>query len=298
MELTKSLWHRAVLLDKEFSRRGEKLSRKVLQDALMIPQALSQHVIFSLENQEIIRFEAESFNAGGQRGILFADHHIPFGDKLCMETILSFADEFKPDFIIILGDLIDFYEISTFITDPAKRDTNGEIKATKAFLEHLRSRYPDAEIYYKEGNHEYRLERFIIKNAAQIYSLISDLLTVKLNIEELKIKYITEPFRIGKLWFLHGHEKPAGSYNPEYICNVMWKYVHDHFIVGHFHRQQKKIFKDIGGQTYWTASVGYSAGALDYAPLNQWTQGFISIQFDDSGAFRAQQYDVLNGVIY
>lgn len=298
MQIDKNLWFRTITLEREFSRRGESISRGKLQDALQIPQAQAQDLIFALENKDVIRATPDTFEADGERALILADVHIPFQDKLCVDAIMEYGLEYKPTTIIIDGDLIDFYQISRFVKNPQKKSTSTEIEETKKFLTEMRHNFPDAKILYKSGNHEDRLEHYICQSATQIYDLVSDLLPVKLNLAGLNIQYLTEPFAVGKLWVLHGHEKPGGSYNPEYVCNVMWKYIHDHFIVGHFHRKQQKTFKNISGHTFWTGSLGYCAGAMDYAILNQWTQGFCTVDFSRDGNFRAYNHEISDGEIF
>lgn len=298
MKLNREIWNRALTLEREFIRRGEEVSRIKLQESLQIPQAEAQHIIFALDNKDIIKSTPDTFQADDKKLIVFSDVHIPFQDDLAIQTMLEFAEEYRPDIIVILGDLIDFYQISTFVKNPAKKSVKIEIDETRKFLTELRRMFPDARIIFKTGNHEDRLEKYIFQNAKQIADLVSDLLPIQLNLSALNIEYMTEPFSIGKLWFLHGHEKPGGAYNPEYITNVMWNYIYDHFIVGHFHRKQQKTFKNISGDTFWTGALGYLAGAMDYAILNKWTQGFCTVQYSSNGHFRAENREIANGEIF
>lgn len=286
------------MLEREFIRRGEEISRLKIQDSFQISQAEAQHIIFALDNKDIIKSNPDIFQADGQRLLIFSDVHYPFQDDLALNAMIEFALEYKPDIFVLLGDIIDFYQISTFVKNPGKKSVKKEIEETKKFLTELRHHFPDARIIYKTGNHEDRLEKYIFQKAKEIHDLISDLLPNELGLKDLKIEYMTEPFAIGKLWFLHGHEKPGGAYNPEYICNVIWQYVHDHFIVGHFHRKQQKTFKNISGDTFWTGALGYLAGQMDYAILNKWTQGFCTVDYSSNGHFRATNREILNGEIF
>lgn len=298
MKLSREIWNRAIMLEREFIRRGEEISRSKIQESLQISQAEAQHIIFALDNKDIIKSNPDVFHADDKKLAVFSDVHIPFQDDLALNAMIEFLQEYKPDIILLLGDVIDFYQISTFIKNPAKKSVKSEIEETKTFLAELRYLFPDAQIIYKTGNHEDRLEKFIFQNAKQIADLISDLLPLQLGLKELDIEYKTEPFAIGKLWFLHGHEKPGGAYNPEYITNVMWQYIHDNFIVGHFHRKQQKTFKNISGDTFWTGALGYLAGEMDYAILNKWTQGFCTVDYSQSGHFRANNHEILQGEIF
>jgi hypothetical protein len=142
------------------------------------------------------------------------------------------------------------------------------------------------------------MERYIFKQAPQLADLTEGLLEDKLELPELNIEYVINPFQIGRLWHLHGHEKTGGSYNAEYITNVLWSYVLDNFIAAHFHRSQQKIFKSIDGSAYWTGVVGYLATELDWARLNKWTKGFGIVRYDDNWNFRAELKTILNGEVY
>ena len=42
------------------------------------------------------------------------DIHIPFQDKLTLNVLYKFLADFKPSQIVIAGDMLDFYELSSF----------------------------------------------------------------------------------------------------------------------------------------------------------------------------------------
>lgn len=297
MKITKDLWSRA-LTAKEYSKRnGIKFGRMGLSNALEISNRTADYLLFAIDNKHIIRFNPTDIECTSGKELIFNDVHFPFQDDLALESVVDFAKDYKPDIITINGDLIDFYKISRFAKVPTNKKVSDEMFQAKEFLQMLRNLFPDAIIHFKEGNHEQRLSRYIMDSAKEIYDLIENLLEEKLRLKELNIQYHRKPFRIGKLWHLHGHEKPGGSYNPEYITNVMWKYIHDHFIVAHYHRNQKKTFKKITGESFWGGAVGYLAGDLDYALLNNWTQGFATVDYSSNGNFKAQIFDINDGEI-
>lgn len=232
--------------------------------------------------------------------LVIADLHIPYHDPVAVSTVFDYveANYTKPDIVVILGDLLDFYKVSYFAKDPTKMSIKDELDMGYTFLLGLRDEYPDARIIYYEGNHEQRLNRYLMERASEVYELVEGLIEDKLHLDELQIEYVTNPFRIGKLWHLHGHEKAGRGGNPEYITNVIWKYVHDNFIVGHFHRSQEKVFKSIDGTLYWGGAVGHLATTMDYAKLNNWTQGFAIIHYDNTGNFVTELKTIHNGAVY
>lgn len=299
MKLEKSLWIRALRLERNQKAIGEDISRKILQDAFQIPESEARGIIYALENRDTIRLSEDPIGTeNGETCLVMNDLHIPFQDKLSLETVLDYAEKIQPNKIILNGDIIDFYQISRYVRNPSKKSVGQEIKEVKDFLTDLRKRFPVAEIIYTEGNHEKRLEDFIYKNATQISDLIGDLLSTKLGFDQLNIKYEVGPYKIGKLTVIHGHEMPGGSYQPEYVTNVIWNYIYSNFIVAHFHRNQTKTWKNIHNELFWGGAIGYLAGEMEYAKLNKWNQGFGIINFRSNGAFQAEVKAIHEGNLY
>lgn len=88
--------------------------------------------------------------------LVFGDPHIPFQDDRAVDCMIKYAKrEYKPSIIVINGDMLDFYSISTFDKNPSRKETiQDELDTANAFLSDLRSYFPKAKIYYLEGNHE------------------------------------------------------------------------------------------------------------------------------------------------
>lgn len=298
MKLTTTEWGNLLLLEKEFKRRGENLSRENLMKLLHVPLNRARTYQFALENRDVIAFNPMNVEVYEDRTeLILSDLHIPFHDEIAIEAALNYADGFRITDITLLGDFIDFYKISRFTKDPTERSVSEELAIGKAFLTMLTKRFPNAKIRYKMGNHEARLAVYIMSQAKEIYDLVDNLLETRLGLKELGIELITEPFRVGKLWHLHGHEKTGGSYNPEYATNVIWNYVFDHFIAGHFHRGQEKIYKRIDDHIFYGGIVGYLAKELDYAMLNKWTKGFAIVNYASDGMFRVRLHNIFNGQV-
>ncbi len=292
------VWNQLLRMEQEFKKRDEVFSVNKVSDCFKVGRTTAVRWHWALNNRQVIRARHSEVRVNeGERVIIINDIHIPYHDELAVETALSYAESFKPDTIVLNGDVLDFYKISRFIKKPKNHDVDIELAATLVFLQDLRKRFPLARIIYKQGNHEERLERYIIANAVELYSLISNLMIEKLQFKELNIEYKEEFFQLGKLWILHGHEKPAGG-DPEYVTNVIFKYVLDSFIVGHFHRSQVKIYRRISGDSFWGGALGYLAGAMEYAPLNKWNQGVASVIFGKNGTFKPTLKTIQDGVLY
>jgi len=299
MQLTRSLWSRVLQVDGEFTRRGEHLSRRKLKEVFKICEYDARFLHEALQHRDVISLKTDTtFAVPGEVELVLSDIHIPFQDKLALEAVLAYAEKLNPSIITLLGDTIDFYKISRFVKNPLQKSVSAEVKMCRQFLTELRQRFPKARIILYRGNHEERLDHYIMAHAGEIYDLIEGLLENALGLRELNIEYKTEPFKVGKLNHLHGHEKGGGMYNPEYVTNVVFNFVLDSFICGHFHRSQDKVFRRIDKSIFLGLATGYLAGDMEYARLNKWNQGFAMIEYGERGKFRARGFRVMDGEIF
>ena len=106
-----------------------------------------------------------------ERSIVIGDLHIPFQNKQIVDLVVQdFIPYFNPHIVFINGDLLDCWEISKF-EKPLNIHSRlrDEILQTNIFLRDLRKKAPRAKIIYIFGNHEFRFEKFISKNAKELY---------------------------------------------------------------------------------------------------------------------------------
>ena len=105
-----------------------------------------------------------------QRVIVLNDIHIPYHDQKSLAIALAYMKDNKPDVIILNGDIIDCYSVSSYRKDPARLQTfQDEINETKAFLAYLRETFKKARIYYTMGNHEKRIEKQIMDKLGKVW---------------------------------------------------------------------------------------------------------------------------------
>jgi len=296
----REIWAKAVLVYAKTKQTGQTIGREALAEVLGVSDRMSGQLLFALRNRDIINYDPQRFDsADDDVCLIMGDLHIPFQDDAAIAAMLDYADTCQPNIIAIMGDMLDFYQISTFSKHPIRsKRLFEEITQGTEFLRMLRDRYPAARIILYEGNHEARLTKYVLDKAPQLAELLDDFLPDKLKLKEIGVEYITTPFQIGKLWYLHGHEKGAGSYNPEYITNVMMQYVYDHFIVLHYHRRQDKVYKRIGNRYLRASAIGYLAGEMDYAKMNKWQQGFAIVRYHQDGEFSIDNKTIINGQVY
>ncbi len=297
-----NLWRRALTLNAKAQTNGETLGRNKLQKLLNITRTQADHIAFALRNLNVLSCTNIQYPITDSSNIelTFGDVHIPFQDQVAVQVMLDYAKPLNPNIITIMGDMQDCYRISKFSKNILRgKRLFDELKEGRDFLCKLRDLFPDARIIYYVGNHELWIEKYICDKAPQLAELAETLLIDKLQLERLNIEYITKPFRIGKLWHLHGHQKGKTNFSAENILNIMQPYVQDHFIVFHFHRSQSKAFKRIDNRFWNTYSVGCLCDySMDYAVLNKWQQGFGIVHYDQDGNFTFENKIIQNGIIY
>jgi len=142
------------------------------------------------------------------------DFHVPFHDQKALALFKLFLRKEKPDWLILNGDFQDFWEISSFdLTPRTGKAFLDEIRTGRKILKSFRRILPQAQITWIEGNHEFRLRRYLIHKAPELYGLpglsVPELFELQdLNIEyipchPLASKFIDNFIRVGKLYVGH-----------------------------------------------------------------------------------------------
>jgi predicted phosphodiesterase len=301
--ITRDIWQKLLVMENEVIRRGEIFSRVKIQKTMHCTTSQARRYDFLMQNRGIVKLS--KFDQSGFDGLFkpsikvggISDIHVPYQDPIALEAALSFLESYNPDILIILGDLLDFYKLSRFVKKTGHKGVSQEIIEARGLLCDIRKRFPKAQIIFKEGNHDSHMERYIMAQAPEIADLLENLLQEKLHLDKLEIEYRKEFFQIGKLWYLHGHEKQGGG-QAEHICDSVFRQVYDHAIFGHHHRTQEKIYKRIDESTLWVGGTGHLAGKMEYAQINRWNQGFFTVDYGANGYFRAHLHKIDSGCIY
>lgn len=125
-----------------------------------------------------------------ERTILLPDLHCPFEDECAASTALAFVRHYKPHVVFVLGDWIDFYQLSRFDKDPRRGlQLQDDVDRCILWLGRTRKAAPDARIVYLRGNHEHRLTRFLWGNAAPLANLRNLSLPELLDFRANRIEY-------------------------------------------------------------------------------------------------------------
>ena len=94
------------------------------------------------------------------------------------------------DWLILSGEFQDFWEISSYDLMPrTERDFQREIEIGRGVLRSFRRSLPHAPITWVEGNHEFRLRKYLIQNAKELYGLPGVSVPDIFDLRRLEIEY-------------------------------------------------------------------------------------------------------------
>ena len=241
-----------------------------------------------------------------ERAGLLYDVHAPYHDIKAYGIAIDHLKNLKPKLtrLILGGDFVDFYKISYFKKDPNRMSFQQEIMIARDMLKDIRTHFPRIPIDYIEGNHEVRLYSHVLENAPEL--LWNNKIENLLHLDARNINYMSnisrmcvglEPYRLGKVYILHGHERKV-SLNAINLARLFYLKCKDNVIAGHHHRPDKSLVKTISGKYEAAWTVG-TLGKLaeEYMPLNDWANGFAYLDIEDNGDFNMHNRVIINGKV-
>lgn len=236
---------------------------------------------------EEIKFESQTpsievIKKKGQFSVMIAsDIHFPFEDKKAVNIFMQVASEYQPEFLVLMGDIIDVYELSSYSKNPLRsHNLKYEIDSTKEFFKTLRAALPKTRILFMAGNHEARFSKYIASRAPELASL--EILNTKsiLELDKFDIEYIKGDLKIGDMVFIHGSyvASHAGGTARKNLDNMGISN-----ICGHIHRvgvvhktTWEKEYVAIENGTLASRSQEYLGGNIP-----NWQQSFTVLNYMD-----------------
>ena len=213
-------------------------------------------------------------------GIL-SDIHFPYYDKEALNAAIAYLRKWKPDCILLNGDIIDCYAISRWDRDPRARSFKYELDMLRSFVQELRKIWPKARIVLKCGNHSERYEKLILQRVPELVDL--ELLTFEnvISAKELGIDVVKNKrvIVIGKLNVIHGHELPHGIAAPVNPARGFFLKTKANVLGAHHHQSSDHSESDLNGNIIGAWSTGCLCELHpDYAPINKWNHGFATVE--------------------
>jgi hypothetical protein len=216
-------------------------------------------------------------------GLVLADLHIPYHDVNVLTQIVRWSKRQDPiEFIFIDGDLNDYYELSKFEKSPTKRKYLQEMDATNAVLDILQKQFPKAQIILDDGNHEYRLTRYISRVAPALWGIETLVYDDYLRFKERGILHYAhdDVLTVGRLHIVHGTEVGSSSsaVNP---ARGMYLRTTECVLSAHNHRTSEHTETTLGGRLITTWSIGCACNLHpEWLRFNKWNHGFATLRVD------------------
>lgn len=230
------------------------------------------------------------------RVLVIPDTHVPYHDPIAWELAIKAAKRLKPSHIVVIGDFADCYSISQFPKDPSrKQGLKWEIHEVNRELNRLQGL--SDEVHFTEGNHEYRLERYLTSQAPALYGLVTTKELLEIPRRGWKWTPYKQFTRIGKVAFTHevGH---AGKTALQLSLAAFG----GNLVFGHTHRGGLTYDGTVDGQHRVGLNVGWLGDPtqIDYAHRSQtrsWQQGIGLVEMDRHGNGWCQFAPIIKGRI-
>jgi len=226
--------------------------------------------------------------------LILPDVHIDTSISREYKTVKKFMVDFKPDETILLGDFADVSALSAWDLDK-KRLMEGrrfklEMNKVNEELDYVQ-KY-SKKVTYLEGNHEFRVGRYLDKNP-EMEGLIE--IETMLNLDKRNIDYkpMNELYKLGNMYFTHGmwiNKYHANAHLTRLGCNICY---------GHGHRPQT----DSMNMKMQIPHAAYGLGCLcDKAPdylkgrPSNWTNQFAVMYSDTkTGNYNMYPINIIKG---
>lgn len=247
---------------------------------------------------------------GPSRWLLAADFHTPYHDKKALIAMLSHA-EGNCDGVLILGDGPDCYQVSHWQRDARKRSFPSELVVWGQILDTLAMLKP-TKVVWKMGNHDFRLERYLMAKAPEMLGLKSvppggptddkpDLISWEslMHLEDRGIEVIPQncPIRHHELTLIHGHEWGARFSSPVNPARGSFLKAHECTVEAHSHRTSHHTEPTLRDRQVSCWSIGCLCTLHpEYRPLGtKWNHGFAYL--DTGSEWKISNHRIINGEV-
>lgn len=224
---------------------------------------------------------------------------MPFHHVRACRLVIQIAQEIGIDALYLEGDFGDFYYINGH--GPKHPGMVGhlktEVESVNAGLDTFDRLFPDIPKYYLQGNHEFRLERYIQNKAPELFGLIDCETLFKMR-ERPGWRWIPyspqQRVKVLDSYLSLRHEPPANSAKlaaTKALCSVTY---------GHIHRIEESHVVGLDGTNHVAFSCGWLGDkrkdeVFGYVKGNhQWQLGFALVYVDpETRLFYHQKIHIL-----
>lgn len=236
--------------------------------------------------------------ASGKYGVM-SDIHIPYHDERAVDLALNYFRKHGVKNLLLNGDIIDCYQQSDFQKDPTMPSIREEFQMLREWLTWISK---DFRIVLKLGNHCERWERYLMTKAPAIFDL--EILSWDFMVHEWwklpQIPIVADKRLLyaGKLSIVHGNEFGRSIFTPVNPARGLWNRGKANILCGHYHQVSEHTTTDIRGKIYGTWSTGCLCDLHPkYRPLNEWQNGFATVEHETNGDFEVHNFRIIDGKI-
>ena len=161
--------------------------------------------------------------------LVISDLHIPYHHKDSFDFLREIKKQFKPDFVVNIGDLLDFHAISFHEHNPDLPSIGDELTISKDYIKELESIYPNVTEVH--SNHSSLVYRRAIKYgmSAQFLRPYGEFLGTKKWqwVDDLKLEMSN-----GKsVYFTHGRSADVLKVSQTMGMNCVQGHYHTKFLI-------------------------------------------------------------------
>jgi predicted phosphodiesterase len=229
------------------------------------------------------------------RVAFISDTHLPFHNRVAVRVVLDFLADYRPDLVILGGDIYDFLEASDFDKSPGRITTlQDEFDQGQDFIKAIDQLCPQVDFLI--GNHEDRLSRLIARNPALFKLRSLDFERAAGLPDHWRIHPSQTHFKLGKLTVLHGDIK--GIKAAVHPARTLFQKLKRSCLFGHFHRFGTHFDTNYDGEVRGGFANGHLSDVsrvTSWVTCPDWQEGFSTISLCEDGGFAVQQRLVVNG---
>lgn len=216
-------------------------------------------------------------------------------DERAWQLVIDIIKEIKPDYIFHLGDLGEYHATTGHPKHPQIRALlKDEIYEVIKKLKQLREAAPNSEIELVEGNHTFRVARYIQSRAPDLFDTIR--IEELLKLDELNIKFHrygpNQLVKVPGVTDLYCRHEPYGASAQASAKNAMVNLIH-----GHTHRLNKEPITSADGRTFTSIGAGClvnkNCKLYDYVKKRaNWQLGFVVVDILEDGTWFDHQVEI------
>lgn len=252
-------------------------------------------------NIKAVNISTQDFIFPHKKPLIVSDIHLPYHDINAIEIALEKAYKDNVDSIYLNGDILDFYQVSRFTKEGGAMSIKEERDMFFEFIGWINENF-DVPIYFKAGNHEERLAKYINEKAPDLAQLPELSLSGFLKLDELDIQFVDgrQKAMMGKLIVVHGHEFGESIFSPVNPARGLFLRAKSTTLAGHNHQTSEHHENNLKNDSMACFSTGCLCQLTpNYRPFayTKWNHGFAIVEIDEDDSFEVSNYRIIDGKV-